>query len=213
MKNEWVKGLLVLVIIGCMLLFVTTDFFLTFAAENKLLSGFIKFFMLASMGDVVGLKFRSKEWRIPKGFIFKAIVWGLIGVVIVLMFSIFSNGVITLQDEQILPFAGNTFFFAFFTSVLMNVIFAPTMMLFHRLTDTYIELYGQHKFPTFRKVVEHINIYQFFTFTIFKTIPLFWIPAHTITFLLPVEYRVIFAAMLGIILGILLGIKPQKKAI
>lgn len=38
-----------------------------------------------------------------------------------------------------------------------------------------------------------------------KTIPLFWIPAHTLTFLLPSEYRVLFAALLGIVLGVILS--------
>jgi len=43
-----------------------------------------------------------------------------------------------------------------------------------------------------------------------KTIPFFWIPAHTITFLLPAEFRVLFAAVLGIALGLILAIGSQK---
>ena len=39
-----------------------------------------------------------------------------------------------------------------------------------------------------------------------KTIPFFWIPAHTITFLLPGQYQVLFAALLGVALGIILSI-------
>ena len=44
-----------------------------------------------------------------------------------------------------------------------------------------------------------------------KTIPLFWIPAHTITFLLPAEYRILVAALLGIVLGVILGIASLKS--
>ncbi|GAB1473896.1 hypothetical protein MASR2M69_13370 [Bacteroidota bacterium] len=40
-------------------------------------------------------------------------------------------------------------------------------------------------------------------FVVGKTIPLFWIPAHTITFLLPDTYKVIFAASLSIVLGLI----------
>ena len=40
-----------------------------------------------------------------------------------------------------------------------------------------------------------------------KTIPLFWYPAHTITFLLPGDYQVLFAAFLGVVLGLILSIK------
>jgi hypothetical protein len=44
-----------------------------------------------------------------------------------------------------------------------------------------------------------------------KTIPLFWYPAHTITFLLPAEQRVLFAALLGIVLGVLLAVSTKKR--
>ena len=44
------------------------------------------------------------------------------------------------------------------------------------------------------------------------TIPLFWIPAQTITFLLPEDYRVLFAAFLSIVLGVLLAIAALKSA-
>jgi hypothetical protein len=43
-----------------------------------------------------------------------------------------------------------------------------------------------------------------------KTIPFFWYPAHTVTFLLPSEQRVLFAALLGIALGVLLALSSKK---
>jgi hypothetical protein len=45
-----------------------------------------------------------------------------------------------------------------------------------------------------------------------KTIPFFWIPAHTLTFLLPSEYRVLAAAMLSIALGLILTITKKKPS-
>ena len=47
------------------------------------------------------------------------------------------------------------------------------------------------------------------SFTLLKTIPLFWIPAHTVTFMLPAEYQVIMAAALSIALGIMLSLKKN----
>jgi len=44
-----------------------------------------------------------------------------------------------------------------------------------------------------------------------KTIPMFWIPAHTITFLLPSEFRVLAAAFLSIALGAILAFAKKKK--
>ena len=39
----------------------------------------------------------------------------------------------------------------------------------------------------------------------------FWIPVHTVTFLLPPSFRVLFAAVLGAILGLLLALLSSKQ--
>jgi hypothetical protein len=46
-----------------------------------------------------------------------------------------------------------------------------------------------------------------------KTIPIFWIPAHTITFLLPSEYRVLSAAFLSIALGTILAFAKKSDSL
>ncbi|HWJ02684.1 MAG TPA: hypothetical protein VNU93_03325, partial [Verrucomicrobiae bacterium] len=62
-------------------------------------------------------------------------------------------------------------------------------------------------------VVNHIDWHGFISFVVLKTIPFFWIPAHTITFMLPTEYRVLTAAFLSIALGgILAFAKKQSTA-
>ena len=43
-----------------------------------------------------------------------------------------------------------------------------------------------------------------------KTIPLFWFPAHTITFILPSTFQVLFAALLGVALGLILALASNK---
>jgi hypothetical protein len=45
-----------------------------------------------------------------------------------------------------------------------------------------------------------------------KTIVVFWIPAHTVTFSLPANYQVLMSAFLSLALGFILTIKPKKKA-
>ncbi len=210
MKNDRIISVLVLLITGLLIFVVTRDFFLSFAKNLPLVAGFTKFFVLATIGDFIGLRIKEGSWKKPNYLIAKAFVWGLIGVVIVLIFSIFSSGVEFLQAENILPFEGSLFAFALFTSILMNLTFAPTMMAFHRITDTYLNLRSDNKNVSFKDAVDDIKWNQFFSFIVLKTIPLFWIPAHTITFLLPNEYRVIFAAALGIILGLILGIFKNK---
>lgn len=188
---------------------VTREVFLDFASSSPLLGGFIKFFFLASYGDFIANRIKKKSWSIPTGFFFKALIWGIIGVVIVMIFGIFTNGVHALQANGILPFEDSAIASAMLISILMNFTFAPTMMVAHRISDSYIEQ-RQNKL-SLTQVIKEIDFGQFLKFTILRTIPFFWVPAHTITFMLLEEYRVIFAAILGIFLGLILGLFNAKK--
>jgi hypothetical protein len=130
---------------------------------------------------------------------------------------LFAKGVMAAMDSKLLPFKGSSLAFAFFTSLIMNVTFAPTMMAFHRITDKYIEMYYRlSKLPKLTEAINSIDWGNFVAFVVLKTIPFFWIPAHTLTFLLPSEYRVVAAAFLSIALGGILAfstknIKPEPK--
>lgn len=211
MKKDCLLSLVVLSITGLLIFIVTRDFFLDFTKEYKIIGGFVKFFFLASIGDFIAARLKSKKWMLPSHMLIKAIIWGLIGIVIVLMFTIYPVGIETLQEKNILPFKGNTFFFALFVSVIMNFTFAPTMMAFHRISDTYLNLKSDNKKVSIGETIDTIDWRQFINFTVFKSIPLFWIPAHTITFLLPEEYQIVFAAVLGIFLGLILGVFNNEK--
>ena len=185
--------------------------FFAFSEDFPLMGGFIKFFILASIGDLLSRRIANKDYRV-EGLFYKAFVWGFIGVVIALVFPIYDRGVDYLQSEKILPFEGIQFFSALFTSVLMNVTFAPTMMYFHRISDHYIESKKKARSHRLAATLSSIDTPAFIRFVVFKTIPFFWIPAHTITFLLPQTYRVLFASLLGIALGLLLGIAKRATS-
>ena len=200
---------LVISSLGILIFLVTREIFLSFAQNNAVLGGFIKFFFLASYGDLIASRIKNKKWKLAVGFIYKAIVWGIIGIFIVLVFGIYTEGVSYLQSVGILPFEQSAFMSALFISVLMNFTFAPTMMTAHRISDSYIEQRHQKAFVS--DAIKSIDFAQFFKFTVLRTIPFFWVPAHTITFLLPEQYRVIFAAILGIFLGLLLGLFNTTK--
>ena len=99
-------------------------------------------------------------------------------------------------------------------SVLMNTLFAPVFMTFHKITDIHIAetggtLKGFFSSPLGiqKALSEKINWDIQYGFVFAKTIPLFWYPAHTITFLLPPTLQVLFAAFLVVVLGVLLSIK------
>ncbi len=191
----------------------TRGLFVAATAAHPYLVAFAKFFVLATMGELLALRIVSGSWARPKGLAWRALVWGLLGVAIVLVFEIFGSGVRSAMAKGLLPGGDSKFLFAFFVSAAMNTTFAPTMMLAHRFTDTIIDLKSER--PDARagvaRIVARIDWKGFVGFVLFKTIPLFWIPAHTLTFLLPPEYRVLAAAFLSIALGAILAFAKKKS--
>ncbi len=186
-----------------------------YAAVPAIVS-FVKFALLATGGEWFARRLKTHSYSL-KGFgLFpKAIIWGILGIFIYLSFQIFGSGV-----PAAFPFIKNPTIFgmkllgAFLTSLMMNLIFSPILMLTHHLTDNYITL-NNGRFPirgiAIRPLLDKIDWQRMWGFVFSKTIPFFWIPAHTITFLLPAQYRTLFAAFLSVVLGILLGIAGTKK--
>jgi len=194
---------------------------------TTIILSFLKFAVLATLGEVIALRMRTGKWTQENfGLLPRAIIWGLFGIVIGWAFVIFSKGTPALLES--LGFSGaqtalaapglswKKLCVAFSTSVAMNTIFAPVFMSFHKITDMHIARYN----GSMRCFLHPINISASFremnwevqwSFVFKKTIPFFWYPAHTITFLLPAEWRVLFAALLGIALGILLATAANKK--
>ena len=104
----------------------------------------------------------------------------------------------------------------FCVSVAMNSIFAPVFMTLHKICDIHIADYNGSALALIRpwKMGElfcRVNWKTQWGFVFKKTIPLFWFPAHTVTFLLPPSGRVLCAALLGVALGVLLALAARKK--
>ncbi|SMC79313.1 Mpv17/PMP22 family protein [Sporomusa malonica] len=212
----WLAGLLGIVLF---LLYPSThEIFVRLTKGYPYIMGFIKVAILATLGELLALRIIAGEWRKPFGLSYRAFIWGLLGISFVLVFEIFASGTAVAVKKGLLPMGGGIFanvLPALFTSAAMNIIFAPTMMAFHRVTDTYIDLahgeLGNLNKVTLQAVVSKIDWQNFVGFVIVKTIPLFWIPAHTITFLLPPEYRVLSASFLSIALGAILAFAKKTS--
>ncbi len=213
-RNDFLWMLLVTALFALIAIPQTRDVFISFTTAHPYIGGFSKFAVLATLGELIAIRFLTGRWTIPKGIVYKMVIWGFLGMVIVLIFGIFAAGVGGAMKNGLLPGNDSLFLFAFFTSAVMNLTFAPTMMIFHRITDTFIELKSKSADARLkiRDVVNVVNWRNFYSFVICKTIPLFWIPAHTITFMLSPEYRVLMAAMLSLALGLILAF-AKKKAV
>lgn len=182
---------------------------------------FLKFGILATLGESIGLRIKNGVYN-EKGFglMPRAVVWGLLGVLIASAMKTFAIGVPQLIDSYGVDgvsaamkgdFSALKLLGAFGISVFMNTIFAPIFMTIHKVTDTHIlnnggSLKALIRPIPFGNIISSLNWKVQWGFVFKKTIPFFWIPAHTITFLLPSHLQVLFAAILGVALGIILSI-------
>ncbi|MDY0344112.1 MAG: hypothetical protein RBR28_11095 [Lentimicrobium sp.] len=197
----------------------------TFNLEHGFIMSFIKFAVLATLGEVIGLRIKTGKYSEPGfGLLPRALVWGLLGITIKAAFIIFTSGTLSLfqylnftNAPEVFSggFSAGKLLIAFSISVFLNTVYAPVMMTVHKITDTHILNTG----GTFKGfftpipvagILQKLNWNVQWNFVFRKTIPFFWYPAHTITFLLPAEFQVLFAALLGIALGTILAIASLR---
>ncbi|HDP75679.1 MAG TPA: hypothetical protein ENN49_07405 [Bacteroidales bacterium] len=201
------------------------NFYADFNANHGMVTSFIKFALLATFGEAIGLRIRTGNYNQPGfGLLPRAAVWGFLGLTIKLAFVLFATGVPAFltymgMGNALQAIKGDLtaakVLVAFSISLFMNIIYAPVMMTLHKVTDTHIANNGGSlsclvKPINFGEILASINWKVQWSFVFAKTIPYFWIPAHTITFLLPADFQVLFAALLSVALGIFLAIASLK---
>ena len=202
------------------------EWYHAFNAAHGMMMSFLKFAVLSTLGEIIGLRISAGVYC-QKGFgvLPRMLVWGVLGMGINMAMIIFSNGTPAFLQYLGMSEAPAVFHapewswakvgVAFAVSVSMNTIFAPVFMTLHKITDTHILATGGTLAGFFtpipmRKIMMGLNWGVLWSFVFKKTIPLFWFPAHTLTFLLPGNMRVLCAALLGVVLGILLAVAARK---
>lgn len=198
--------------------------------EHFMIMGFIQYALLATIGEMLGLRLQTGKY-IEKGFgvLPRAFVWGTLGLTIVAAIQIFGTGspifidnlfnlgdggimaIMAAPDITLMKVVG-----AFIMAFFMDVFFSPLFMIVFGIYDMHIKQTGGTLKGFFTHKVKYSENLQNFNwkaqwrFVFMKTIPLFWIPAHTIMYLLPTEFQVLVSSMLGIVLGIILFIANKK---
>ncbi len=174
------------------------DWYINWVSENLLLSAFIQFAILGSAGESVGI-IASKRHPSNKAleWLAKAIVWGFLGILIKYSFTGFKGFLATLVDKGLLPeiFEDITILRALSLSILANTMFGPLLMALHRTSDN---------------IISRTKGYQGIEKS-FATLAWFWVPAHTVTFALPVEYQIGLAALWSVALGLIMGFTNRKS--
>lgn len=216
-------------IIVCLLPFFLSDAvwasYKSLNASHGMLMSFFKFAILSTGGELIGLRITTGSYYY-KGFgvIPRALVWGVLGMGINMAMMIFASGVPAFLTKMGVEgmdalMAGSVSLgklgVALLISAAMNSFFAPVFMTAHKVTDSHIlatggTLRGFFSPINIGELLQHINWRTQWGFVFKKTIPLFWLPAHTITFMLPGDARVLFAALLGVALGVILAIAARK---
>lgn len=199
----------------------------TFNAEHAMVMAFLKFGILATLGEMLGCRISTGNYTTPTfGVLPRMVVWGILGMAIAMAMMVFKSGIpafITamggaelVADFYVEGLSWGKFVVALSISVMMNTFFAPVFMTFHKITDAHIAENGGSLKALVRPIdmrrqMVSLNWDRQWSFIFKKTIPLFWYPAHTITFMLPGEFQVLFAALLGVALGVILAIGARKK--
>lgn len=219
-KHDVIWASVLLVIVSFLLIPRGYEIFANLSQSHVYLMAFCKFALLATMGELLAARILKGYWSRPTGLMWRVIVWGILGILIALVFHLYAVGVSSALSTGLLPAPESNgweyqLVYGASTSILMNCLFAPTFMAFHRITDTWIDM-GNGTVKGMMRVkqsdlLERIDWNGFISFVVLKTIPFFWIPAHTITFMLPPEHRVLAAAFLSIALGAILAIGKKNQ--
>lgn len=177
-----------------------------------LTTGFLKIGILGTMGELLGARIALGRWRLRGIRLWQRfLVWGVLGWVFTVVFPLFSFGVDGLLAEGLIPGNGIALVSAFWKSFFMNMIFAFPMMVFHRITDTLIdrgELFSVWPLVEVFTGIDWKNMFRI----VGAACLWFWIPAHTFTFTLPSDFRVVCAALLAVILGFILGLAKKRAS-
>lgn len=232
-RQDWITILIIVAVLAPFFI-PATGFFAWFersTAAHPFIMAFFKFAILATFGEMLALRIRKGVYS-EKGFgiVPRMMVWGFLGMCITMAMMIFKSGVPAFLEAVggcergtlAAIFAAQELTWgklgiAFAVSVLMNTIFAPVMMTFHKCTDIHIlsnggTVRGLLRPMKMREIMgTKVNWDVQWNVVFKKTIPLFWFPAHTITFILPSTFQVLFAALLGVALGLILALAGGKK--
>lgn len=165
--------------------------YIALVTAYPILSAMAQFSILGTLGDMIAKWLQKGTLFMPYTAItllFKMLEWALLAVCIKYAFVGFQGFVGSLVAHEMLPELG-LFGHAFAISVTMNLQFGLFLVIFHRYLDNVIA-----------KERNWMNLDKGM-----KSLVWFWVPAHTITFMLDKPYQIGLAALWSVVLGIILG--------
>ena len=172
------------------------QFYILLVKSHPIIMAMLQFAILGTFGEIVSKWIINKTVFLPFRpiiLILKMLEWAILAVFIKYAFIGFHGFVDILVSHEMLPQL-NLFFKAFTISVVTNLQFGLFLVLFHRILDNIV-----------MREKNWNNIDKGFYSLIW-----FWIPAHTVTFMLPKIYQIGLAALWSVALGVILGFYNKK---
>jgi hypothetical protein len=184
--------------------------FIAATMAHPFLMGFAKVACLATYGECLKMRLAKGEWSIEAP-VMRFIVWGLFGIWFAFAFPYASAGVTALIEKR-LWLNGSKIWLAFSKSLWINILggYAFSMMLVHQYLNACIDVRRLISLTEFAETMSGRKAATTWYRYIPLTILFFWLPAHTVTFLLPPVYYVLMAAVLSLALGFFLTVMQRK---
>lgn len=174
------------------------ELYMTWVQKSPIISTIIQFAILGTIGEIISKWLVQKSFRYPFSFtmtLWKMLVWAALGVGTKYAFKGFTGFVNALMDNQMWPaFQARTFGYAFSLSALMNLQFGLFLVIMHRVLDNL---------PEKKKNWKNLDKSMY-------SLLWFWIPAHTVTFMVQDALRIGLAAIWSVALGLILGFYNRK---
>ncbi len=173
------------------------DSYVELVKEYPIYSAMIQFAILGTLGNVFSKWMQQGKIYKPYNVsivLLKMLEWAIIAITIKYAFIGFQGFVDNLVAHHLLPELGN-FGRAFTVSATMNLQYGLFLVIFHRFLDNLIAKQNNWK---------NIDKGMF-------SLLWFWIPAHTITFMLDKPYQIGLAAIWSVVLGFILGYYNREK--
>jgi|WetSurMetagenome_2_1015567.scaffolds.fasta_scaffold304676_2 hypothetical protein len=182
------------------------NWYIQFVTTYPISSAMLQFAVLGTFGEIISRWIQRKKVFYPFNLVttvWKMISWSILAVCIKYAFvgtEGYLDALVYHQPHAFLPlvFKDSTFLHALTKSILVNLQFGLFLVIFHRILDNLIVR---------QKNWGHLDKAMI-------TLVWFWIPAHTVTFILPIDYQIGLAALWSVVLGMILGTfmaKPSSK--
>ncbi len=174
------------------------DWYIELVKAHPITTAMAQFALLGTLGEMASKWLGARRFFSPfgtRGTVLRMLGWAFLAVCIKYAFTGFVAFIDGLVAHGLLPETG-ALGRAFAVSLAMNLQFGPFLVIAHRLIDNAID--GRPNWANLDKGL--------------LSLLWFWVPAHTVTFLMPLELRIGLAAVWSLALGLILGWYNSKPS-